>query len=606
MFVPTAAPQHSGSKASVVRRHTPLSVVVADPGVNRATGGASSVRPAVAPQSAQSGGAVVSTASTNGVQSTMPTASLHQDTVPVAGKTAPLASSTQSVPTTSYTQPTASQMAPLSVDSGWLRSAAAAAGIGGTTARVMRPWFHVTSGDATVVSLEHHAHSGLTAFALSSGEVFVTRPELAVNATTPPPWLSFVGKLPGAVSHICWAPWQYGSIFACCCPGKCAKVFSCQSSGAGSSRDDASPWTEELVDVQDCLAVAFCSLSTQPSAPLRLICACARGIIAVCQRGDESFGAWTDASYHQVAEISSSLSGSGGDVGGKPSASLSASVNQTATTVSRRSGNPSISIATARDLLSVSVAEGGSLLACGDAEGFVRLCELQADGKKGLVVRVVAVIAPAGLSSTSTSPPKGPSVNSSAPLSPMHGQQTLAIRHLAWGPSNGRSFIPLAYGSNTELNVILFATATHFLALLETTAMTSSAPTSVDAIQSHHQTYKRLGGRSMVIAPDRELLKLTWNPIGTRLSTSHIDGVTRIFALSVAHRDVAAMPPAAPPASMSSDVTLWVKAPTNTPITTDAFYVDFLEVARAVAPSSNLDAQYSNSHPAGVPTTRDQ
>lgn len=575
MIVPTVAPLHQ-SKVSTARRHAPPPVATtttSDACVAQGRPASGSVvgttlRPAPA---STTGAAVGQSVQPSAAQLPPPAPSDAQLQQTVAATGRPSAPP-QSAP---YVFPAASQMAPLTVDSGWLRGAAAAAGMGGSSAaRVMRPWFHVTSGDATVVSLEHHAHSGLTAFALSSGEVFVTRPELAVQVGSPPPWLSFVGKLPGAASQICWAPWQYGSIFACCCPGKCAKVFSCQPSAtAGAHRDDA--WTEELVDVQDCLAVAFCSLSSQSSASLRLVCACARGTIAVCQRGDESFGAWTDASYHSVLADLIPQQPPTTTTDGKSLATAPGAQNSS----TRRPGQGGAAPAagTNRDLLSVSVAEGGSLLACGDAEGFVRLCELQSEGKKGLSVRVIAVIPPAFTGSPTT----GAKGIVATPNATPHSH-AVAVRHLAWGPSNGRSFMPLAYGSSTELNVILFATAAHFLMLNESEATV------------HHHPYKRLGGRSMAVAPDRELLKITWNPVGTRISTSHIDGVTRIYALSVTHRDMAAMPPAGPTVpspEAGGAIAASVRAPTNTPASTDAFYVDFLEVARAVAPSSNLDAQ---------------
>jgi hypothetical protein len=408
--------------------------------------------------------------------------------------------------------------------------------------RVLRPLFHVTSSDVVISVIECEVVSGLLAFGLSTGEVYVCRVPTndSVNDNFEDRWVLqerpiLVGRMPSEVSQLAWAaPRGGGGIrpmlhLVCCCSGQCLKVFSnCAgdrlrhrtntSSSSDQARQSASGWTEEVVEIQDCVAVAWsCGGSGQCSATpgghissftsssalvqheLALICACTKQRIVVCQRRDDGYGVWAEAhAFSASSTVTAPPTGEG------------------AVATNRRSAASAVvsAVSAGREISSVAVGDcgQGSAVAVGDQEGWLRL----------YAVMTTTPQPPSSGSATLASLlfqlhhgslPNQSKTNSVAAVGIVGG-----IRDVAWGAAQGRSFTPLAYVLGAELVVLLVANSLG--ALLDPT-------TPVGTL---------VGVRHIHLLD--EVLKVTWNPSGTRFTTSHSDGTVRVYTVTSNLRDV--------------------------------------------------------------------
>jgi WD40 repeat protein len=196
-----------------------------------------------------------------------------------------------------------------------------------------------------------------------------------------------------------------------------------------------------------------------------------------------------------------------------------------------------------RELTAIAVAENGTLIAVGDQEGMVRCFEMTPERRvhSNPVFALLPVKAGGGVVNSTT-------------------------RCLSWAASNGRSYFSLVMATSSELCVIMFANALHYL--LEGT--TGVSPSTSNAAAQAPLGLKRLGFRRMEML-ESDILKVAWNPLGTRLTTSHTDGTVRVFSVTVTYREAKLR--GTDPSQSSA-------------VQGDALIVDLMEVSRAVAPFS--------------------
>lgn len=431
--------------------------------------------------------------------------------------------------------------------------------------RLLKPLFHVAACDAMITSIEcGPPNSGVMAFGLSSGEVYICRApssEVGGGVARDSGRASIdweltpvrIGTMSSAVTQLAWATPRVNSTtrsvlhLVCCCPGRGVKVFSNDpfSRPTGKETTDAARrgWVEETVEVEDCVAVAWSSsspLSPSSSAghannplmlqnELSLICVSGKQKIVCCHRRDDGYGAWVEAH---------SFSGVGTTSGGGAHALQAAAIDASAGSSAPKQQAPKRSSSSmSRDVSCIAVscdacaagAPAGNMLAVGDYDGWVRVFEapsLQGFARSGATASgsaptaggngsgplillqlshsvLVSLANGAGGTTSSTTP---------QPLSPCHG-----VRHVAWAAAQGRSFAPLGYVAGTELVVLLIANA--LCNLLDNTIAVGTV----------------LGYRRVVL--DEEVFKMTWNPSGTRITTSHADGTVRVYCLATTYRD---------------------------------------------------------------------
>jgi hypothetical protein len=428
--------------------------------------------------------------------------------------------------------------------------------------RLLTPLFHVTECDATITAIEcGPPNSGVMAFALSTGDVYVCRAPsgeggIARGSGRSVDWAPVhIGAMPTAVTQLAWASPCITSTYrcvlhlVCCCPGRGVKVFTNDSTAAvaggnsaqGAPSDAAKQgWSEETVEVDDCVAVAWSSSSPVTSSgpgqnpltlqhELSLVCVSGKQRIVCCQRRDEGYGVWVEAYAY---------SGTGGAHAAASQWVPSADAGTVAGTSAPKAGQQAPKRSTpghpTKDVSCVAVscdacagAPAGNMLAVGDYDGWVRVFEaptLQGTARQG------GASGGAGPANGSTSGPltllqlhhstlvalsSAAGLSAPAPVvtSPMCG----GVRHVAWAAAQGRSFAPLAYVAGTDLVVVLVANA--LSSLLDNTIAIGTV----------------LGYRRVVL--DEEVFKVTWNPSGTRITTSHADGTVRVYCLTTTARD---------------------------------------------------------------------
>ena len=395
----------------------------------------------------------------------------------------------------------------------------------------LTPLFHIKSRDACIMAMEHNAHFNVTALSLSTGDVVVVamgpfasgqatgssgessaangnsvrtsvnQTKFSLNSASygdkieslvkssakqGTEWNAMdhsatVTTLPSPCLQLAWAPWRYGLVLVCVCPGKAVQIF----------RYAMQQWSEELVSEQ----VMFCNaVSFAPNGVLA--CGCSKGRIVFLRKDNEEFGQPWRAIFRTG-------DGSTNNPGNSASGGVSAS--------SSRSSVEDRDADKRKDCVSISWSDPGTMLAVGDQDSTVRIYDIssKADAFQLKLVYSHTI------------------------------ENRSALRQLSWAPSSARSFFILAVAASDHFAVLIFSTSAHAIARETSAGQRPVGPFQPERIG--YALYPCNGavnrGGSVATSGTDELLKLCWNGSGMKLGTTHADGSTRVYQLRIMYKE---------------------------------------------------------------------
>jgi hypothetical protein len=396
---------------------------------------------------------------------------------------------------------------------------------------LLTPLFHIKSRDTCIMAMEHNAHFAVTALSLSTGEIVVvamapfaavggsgsgsgsgssaesqphrvsaSRNKLSLHSGSytdkvdsleksiakqhtewnPSTHSVTITTLPSPCLQLAWAPWRYGLMLVCVCPGKAVQIF----------RYALQQWSEEIVSeqVMFCNAVAFAPNGV-------LACGCNKGRIVFLRKDNEEFGQPWRAIF-RTGDGSSAPANAGGG----------------RTSVEDRDADRR------KDIVSISWSDPGTMLAVGDQDSTVRVYDI---GSKADTFQLKLVYSH--------------NVDSRSGLRQLAWAPSSARSFLILAVAATDHFLILIFSTAAHASM---REAPRQAAAFQAERL-GSALYFCNGVSNPQRGVGSSSGSSCGTGTD-ELLKLCWNGSGMKLATTHADGSTRVYQVRVMYKETRA------------------------------------------------------------------